>query len=64
MASATAILFALYFLPTIVAVLRRQRQQMPILILNAFLGWTLIAWVICLSWASSSDTLGNRRRAR
>jgi Superinfection immunity protein len=42
---------AAYFLPTIVAVRRGHRKQNPIFILNLFLGWTLIGWVVCLAWA-------------
>ncbi len=50
-----AVLGLAYFFPTIVAVLRRHRQQTPILILNLFLGWTLLFWVIALAMASSAQ---------
>ncbi len=42
---------AFYFLPTIFAFIRKHRQKVPILLLNFFLGWTLIGWVICIVWA-------------
>ncbi len=39
------------FLPTIVAIIRKHRQVVPILILNILLWWTFIAWAIALAWA-------------
>lgn len=43
----------LYFLPTIVAALRSHPSIGGILAVNFFLGWTCIAWIICLVWAAS-----------
>lgn len=45
-----ALLFALYFLPTIVASHRRQRVG-GILILNLLFGWTGIGWFALLLYA-------------
>lgn len=45
-----------YFIPTIVAVKKRHRQKIPILVLNIFLGWTFLGWVIALVWALIKDT--------
>jgi hypothetical protein len=42
----------LYFLPTIVAN-SRKRQVGSIFVLNLFLGWTLLGWVVALVWAMS-----------
>ena len=42
-----------YFLPTIIAALRGQRNGWSILIVNIFLGWTLIGWVVAMAWACS-----------
>lgn len=39
----------LYFLPAFLA--RKKRQFLPILLLNIFLGWTLLGWVGALIWA-------------
>jgi len=44
-----------YFIPAIVAFKRRHRSRTPILILNAFLGWTFVGWVLFLAWSFSSD---------
>ena len=40
--------FVLYFLPTIIAFARNKRDTTAILLLNFFLGWTAIGWVIVL----------------
>jgi hypothetical protein len=42
---------ALYFVPTIVAVARHHRNALAIFLLNLFLGWTFIAWIVTLVWA-------------
>ncbi len=48
--------FVIYFLPTIVALVRHKRNVVSILLLNLFLGWTLIGWIVALVWASTVDT--------
>lgn len=48
-----AAIFGGYFLPTIIA-LKRHRQAGAVLVLNLFLGWTLIGWVIALAIACSA----------
>ncbi len=49
------ILVAVYFVPTIVAYSRRKDDIMAILLLNLFLGWTLVGWVVALVWAVTKD---------
>jgi len=44
------ILALLYFLPTLVAAHRGHNIAL-ILVLNLFLGWTVIGWFILLIWA-------------
>src|SRR6185437_8273552 len=51
----TFLLLFPYFLPTIVAVLRRKASSLGIFLLNLFLGWTFIGWVVALIWALSAD---------
>lgn len=46
-----AAVFALYFLPLIVAYCRDHPNTLGIAILNIMLGWTLIGWVVALIWA-------------
>ena len=48
------LILAIYFLPTIVG--RNKRNATAILMLNLFLGWTVIGWVIALVWAFTNDT--------
>jgi hypothetical protein len=51
---ALALGVCVYFLPTIVG--RHKRNAGSIFVLNLFLGWTLIGWVVALVWAVSVDT--------
>ena len=44
-------LITIYFLPTIVASARNHPNIMPIFIINLFLGWTFLVWVVSLAWA-------------
>lgn len=50
-----ALVLAWYFMPCIVASSRHHRQRGPIFILNLFLGWTGVFWIICLAWSFSCN---------
>jgi hypothetical protein len=41
-----------YLLPSIVAAIRNAPSFLGILLLNIFVGWTFIGWIISLIWAS------------
>ena len=43
------VLLLIYFVPTMVA--GNKKNSMGVYILNIFLGWTFIGWVIALVWA-------------
>ena len=45
---------ALYFLPAIVAAVRHTHNATAILLLNLFLGWTVIGWCVALLMAVCS----------
>lgn len=45
------IFLLIYFLPTLVALARKKRNVGAIFVLNLFLGWSFIGWVIALVWA-------------
>jgi hypothetical protein len=45
-----------YFLPSIVAFARSKRDILSIFLLNLFLGWTLIGWIVALVWAAKVDS--------
>jgi Superinfection immunity protein len=47
--------FLLYFLPAILGFAHTKRDAGAILVLNFFLGWTAIGWVIALVWALKQD---------
>jgi hypothetical protein len=44
-----------YFLPTIVALVRERHDKLSIFLLNLFLGWSLIGWIIALVWACKRE---------
>lgn len=39
------------FLPTIIAIRKNHVNVVAIFVLNLFLGWTFLGWVIALIWA-------------
>jgi hypothetical protein len=45
---------ALYFLPAIIAAARHTHNATGILLLNLFLGWTVVGWFVALLMAISS----------
>ena len=48
-----AFLILLYFLPAIIG--RDKHDAAGIFLLNLFLGWTVIGWVIALIWACTAS---------
>lgn len=40
-----------YFLPSLIAFARRHRNGSAVFMLNLCSGWTIIGWVIALTWA-------------
>jgi hypothetical protein len=51
-----AFLIALYFLPAIIAGGRHLHERTAITLLNLFLGWTFIGWIIALIWAITAPS--------
>jgi hypothetical protein len=47
------ILFGLYFLPTIWATSKHHHHRDSIFVINFFLGWTVIGWIVALSMAGA-----------
>ncbi|OOQ61129.1 superinfection immunity protein [Mucilaginibacter pedocola] len=45
--------FPLYFLPSILG--RKKHNSTSIFLLNLFLGWTAVGWIVALIWALSND---------
>ena len=47
--------FVMYFLPSIIGLARNKRDITAIVLLNFFLGWTMIGWIVALVWAVKTD---------
>ncbi|HXM32274.1 MAG TPA: superinfection immunity protein [Chthoniobacterales bacterium] len=43
-----------YFLPGLIGQSRHHHQRTAIWVLDLFLGWTILGWIIALVWASSA----------
>ena len=52
---AILIIIAIYFLPTFVAFQRRYRNRISVFIIDLFLGWTLVGWVVALALSFIND---------
>lgn len=48
------VVWMIYFMPTLNAYHRKHPNFNSILLLNLFLGWTLIGWVVSIVWSASS----------
>ena len=59
---AVAFLLGIYFLPDWVAQSRGHPQRGSIFILNLFLGWTFLGWVVALIWANSYIEKNKRQK--
>jgi Superinfection immunity protein/zinc-ribbon domain len=55
---------ALYFLPTIIGSTRQKTNLMGIFLVNVFLGWSVIGWIIALVWAVSTERIDQIPYAR
>lgn len=53
--------FGFYFLPSIIAGARSHPNMVPIVVVNLFLGWLLVGWVIALAWAFTAYDPPSRR---
>lgn len=45
----------IYFIPSVIAGVRHKSNFTAIFILNLFLGWSFIGWVVSLVWALTTD---------
>jgi hypothetical protein len=45
-----------YFLLTVFASIRHYADRGPIFIINLFLGWSLVGWMVALAWAPETTT--------
>ena len=49
------IIILIYFIPTFIAKKKNHRQKTAIIIVNVFLGWTFLGWVVALVWSVMKD---------
>jgi uncharacterized BrkB/YihY/UPF0761 family membrane protein len=58
--TAIAVLFllALYFLPTILAAVRKHPSVGAVAVINFFFGWTVIGWILALAKAAGNASRG------
>jgi hypothetical protein len=49
------IFLVIYFLPTIIGMVNKKKNAVAIFTLNFFAGWTIVGWVIALTWATMKD---------
>lgn len=47
----TVLLIAAYWAPSIIAAIRRVRGVGQVVVVNLFLGWTVIGWIVALVMA-------------
>lgn len=52
---ALLVILLAYFLPLFVAALRKAKARDGIAVVNLFLGWTFVGWVVALAWAVSGE---------
>jgi hypothetical protein len=58
------VLVSCYFMPTIIAVMRDKRGVGAVALINFFLGWTVIGWLLTFVWASSGKTRSEQEREK
>ena len=46
----------LYFAPALVARSRKHKSAQAITLLNIFLGWTVLGWIVAAVWAHTGNT--------
>lgn len=51
MTGAVLFFLALYFIPMTVAWVRKVRNAGSVTVVNLFLGWTLVGWVVAMAMA-------------
>lgn len=44
-----------YLMPTIISEIRQAKHEAGIVIVNLFLGWTILGWIGALLWAASDS---------
>jgi hypothetical protein len=45
------LILIVYFLPTLVALARRNPDVQSVFLINVWLAWTIIGWITAMGWA-------------
>jgi hypothetical protein len=56
-ASGILFLLVVYFLPTIIGAIRKKKNLTAIFLVNLFLGWSIVGWIVALVWAASTQAV-------
>jgi hypothetical protein len=51
----TLISITAYFMPVIVSVGRKHKNQLSIAVLNLLVGWTILGWIVAIVWACTDN---------
>lgn len=51
------VMIAGYFLPTLIGFFRSVQNRWSVAVVNVFLGWTIVGWVIALAMAVRSKSV-------
>ncbi len=51
-----------YFLPTLLVIRDKEKSRALIFVVNLFLGWTLVGWVVALAWAIKREPPTNLKQ--
>jgi len=49
-------LIVLYWLPSLIAIVRQTHSALGVAMINFFLGWTVIGWFLALFWALAAHS--------
>jgi hypothetical protein len=50
------LMLGFYFLPAIIAGMRKHNNTLAIFVLTLFLGWTLLGWIGALVWSVTNSS--------
>lgn len=51
----TIITLAVFFLPTLIALVRDHHNKVAIIVTNLLLGWTGVVWLVALIWSFTNQ---------
>jgi hypothetical protein len=58
--TALVICLPVWWAPIIIGVVRKHPQLTGILLVNLFLGWTIVGWVVALVWSTTTPKVASQ----